>query len=74
MILIWSEIVLPIITAWDLPLSVGTNKATDSVSGNSELSKIEEADNQANTGSLQVEERSESDRAVKRRLSATEFF
>ena len=65
---------LPIFTAWDLPLSVGTSNATNSTSGNSVLSNVAEADEQTNTGTVQTEDKSESDRAVKRRLSATEFF
>ena len=63
-----------LVTAWDLPLSVGTSNATNSTSGKSVLSNVTESDEQTNTGTVQNENRSESDRAVKRRLSATEFF
>ena len=63
-----------LVTAWDLPLSVGTSNATNSTSGNSVLSNVAETDEQTNNGTVQTEDRSESDRAVKRRLSATEFF
>ena len=63
-----------IVTAWDLPLSVGTSNTTNSTSGKSMLSNVTESDEQTNTGTEQTEDRSESDRAVKRRLSATEFF
>ena len=63
-----------LVTAWDLPLSVGTSNATNSTSGKSVLSNVTESDEQTNTGTVQNENRRESDRAVKRRLSATEFF
>ena len=52
---------------------VGTSNARNSTTANNVLFKVGKADNHTKTGSQQMEDRDESDRVVKRRLSGTDF-
>ena len=52
---------------------VGTSNATNSTTANNVLFKVGKAPNQPKTGLQQIEDRDESDRMVKRRLSGTDF-